>query len=115
MPPSGVAKERIARLIEADVVRQGHRQLISGRRNRPALGAVDDRDRAAPIALTGYAPVAQTIDGGALALLLLLDPRDGGGLGGFDLQAIEEVRVKDAPRPGVGVVAHRERDGVGTL
>ncbi len=56
-----MAVERIARLVEGDVLRQRHRQILFRHRHGAALLAVDDRDRAAPIALARNAPVAQAV------------------------------------------------------
>ena len=51
--------ERTARTGDGNVFRQHHRQLIIGYGNVAAGLAVDDRNRAAPVALTRDAPVAQ--------------------------------------------------------
>ena len=59
--PSRVMVERIAGLVEADVLGQHHWQVFFGHGNSAANLAVDHRDRAAPIALARYAPVAQPI------------------------------------------------------
>ena len=67
MLPSGVTVERVARLVELDVVRKHDRQLIARNRNGAASIAVDDRDRRPPIALARNAPVAEAVLDGALA------------------------------------------------
>ena len=54
-----MAVERIARFVEGDVIGQLHRQVFHRHRHDAALLAMDDRDRAAPIALPRDAPVAQ--------------------------------------------------------
>src|SRR6476660_858090 len=54
--PGRMAVERIARSVEGDVFRQRDRQIFFGHRQDAAFLAVDDRDRAAPIALTRNAP-----------------------------------------------------------
>ncbi len=60
MLPGRMAVERIARLVEGDVIGQQHRQIrLRHRRPAPQVGAMDDRDRAAPVALARDAPVAQ--------------------------------------------------------
>ena len=57
--PGRMAVERIARLVEGDVLRQRDRQVLRRHRHDAAFVAVDDRDRAAPVALARDAPVAQ--------------------------------------------------------
>src|SRR6185312_2565136 len=84
-PPGRVAQQRVARLVEGDVVRQHDRQLIGGYGLRPAGLAIDDRDRAAPVALARDAPVAQAVDGDAFADAEALGPADGRGLGRIHL------------------------------
>ena len=80
--PGRMMIERIARPVEADVVGQGHRQIFFRHRHHAAFGAMDDRDRAAPITLPRNAPVAQPIIDLALrhraiaVALLLQPPRD---------------------------------------
>ena len=59
--PGRVAIERIARLIERDVVRQPDRQVFRRDGHDAAVLAMDDRDRAAPVALPRNAPVAQLV------------------------------------------------------
>jgi hypothetical protein len=54
-----MAVERIAGLVEGDIIGQLHRQVLGRHRHDAAGLAVDDRDRAAPIALPRNAPVAQ--------------------------------------------------------
>ena len=98
-----MAVERIARLVEGDVLRQRDRQIFLRHRHDAAFVAVDDRDRAAPIALARNAPVAQAIIDLALrhrpvAARLLLEP-----LGDFffrllDGHAVEEARIDHACR-----------------
>jgi LacI family transcriptional regulator len=51
-------QRRLAGWQELRVVRQHDRQIVFGDRHRAAIGAVDDRDRCAPVALTGDQPVA---------------------------------------------------------
>ena len=57
-------------------VRQLHRQLVLGHRHDPAALAVDDRDRAAPVALARDQPVAQAVVDRRVALALAVQPRD---------------------------------------
>ena len=57
--PRGVAVERIARRVEADIFGQGDGQVGARHRNGAAIGAMDHRDRATPVALARNAPIAQ--------------------------------------------------------
>ena len=59
--PGRMMIERIARPVEADVVGQGHRQIFFRHRHHAAFGAMDDRDRTAPITLPRNAPIAQPV------------------------------------------------------
>ena len=90
--PGRVAGERIARLAEVEVSGRRTGRSLSGTATTPQVGTVDHRDRTAPAALAGDAPVAQAKDDRALALALRLDAGDRGGLGRLDLQAVQEVR-----------------------
>ncbi len=96
--PCRMAFERIAGLVERRVVRQRHRQIFFRNRNDAAFFAMDDGDRAAPIALTRDAPVAQAKIDLARALrpageLLLLEPVRCFFEGGLRGQPIEEARI----------------------
>ena len=51
--------ERIAGLVETDILRQHHRQVLVRHRHDVAGRAMDHRDRTTPIALARNAPVAQ--------------------------------------------------------
>ena len=62
-------------------LRQAQGQLVLGNRHAAALGAVDDRDRLAPVALAGEYPVAQLVVHRLVAKALLLDH-----VGGFLFQ-----------------------------
>ncbi len=57
--PGVIALQRVARHVEGDLLRQGHRQIGCRHRHGSAGVAMDDRDRAAPVALARHAPVAQ--------------------------------------------------------
>ena len=57
------------------------------------VGAVDDGDGAAPVALARDQPVAQPVVDCALADALLLEPLDGAVLGGGDVETVEEAAV----------------------
>ena len=59
--PCRMTVERVAGLIEAHVFRQLDRQVLGRDRHNAAFLAMDDRDRAAPIALAGNAPVAELV------------------------------------------------------
>ncbi len=74
---------------------------------------MDHRDRAAPGALAGDAPVAQAPRGPAGAAAALLEFRDGGALGFVRCrEAVQEIGVDDAAKPGPGLVADAERGRV---
>ena len=49
--PGRVTVERIARLVEGDILRQRHRQVFRRHGHDTAFLAVNDRDRATPVAL----------------------------------------------------------------
>ena len=57
-------------------VGQQQRQLVVRHRNEPALTAVDDRDRTAPVPLPRHAPVAESIGDSRRALALAMQPLD---------------------------------------
>ena len=59
MLPGRMVVERVAGLVEADIVGQHHRQVGFRHRHDAAVVAMDHRDRAAPVALARDAPVAQ--------------------------------------------------------
>ena len=102
--PRRVPLQRIARLVEADIVGQADRQVLFLLRHHAAIGAVDDRNRTAPIALTGEAPVAQAI----VRFQFALSPdtvRDF-GLGVLDDHAVQEVGIDDPARSEIGFVFH---------
>ena len=58
----GALVERIAGAVGHAVLRQHHRQVLVGHRHVAAGRAMDDRDRAAPVALARNAPVAQAVE-----------------------------------------------------
>src|SRR5207249_30548 len=78
MLPYWMMIERITRDLEAHILRQCHRQILFRHRDDPARAAMDDRDRATPIALPRNAPVAQPIGGRPLAAAQRLEPLGGG-------------------------------------
>ncbi len=57
----GHARQRRARAVDRDVLGQAHRQLRVRHRHGAAGITVDDRNRAAPVALARHAPVAQAV------------------------------------------------------
>ena len=101
--PRRVAFERVAGDVEADILGQGHRQLVLGHRHHAAGIAVDEGDRRPPVTLAADAPVAQAPHGAPLAPAAAFGPGDDLGLGGFDAHAIEEAGVDDHPVPRLGL------------
>ena len=92
---SGLAARRLAALRARDVhpllvggerrhalgpevldLRQDDRQLIFGHSDQAVVLAVDDRDRAAPVALARHRPVAQAVGDRRRAAALLAQPLD---------------------------------------
>ena len=61
MLPGRMMVERIAGLVEGHIVGQRDRQVRLRHRHDAARLAMDDRDRAAPVALARNAPVAQPV------------------------------------------------------
>ena len=106
--PGRVTQQRIAGLVEGDVLGEGDRQLVFRHGHDAAGLAVDDRDRATPIALARDAPVAQAINGRAFALAGRLDAGHGLGLGGLDVHAVQELRIEDLAGADIGLLADRE-------
>ena len=88
--PRRMVVERVARHVEADILRQDYRQVLLRHRDDPAGAAMDDRDRTAPIALARDPPVAQPIGDHVLAATQRLEPLGGGAFGFGDRQAVEE-------------------------
>src|SRR5690242_3742267 len=74
MLPGRMPIERVAGFIELDVVGKHDGKLVARDRHRAALRAMDDRDRRAPIALAGDAPIAQAVLNGPAAPAGLLGP-----------------------------------------
>ena len=101
MLPRRVAIQRIAGRVEGHVLRQFDGQLIGRNADRTTGFAVDHRDGTSPVPLTADAPVAQAVEGRALALTGRLETCDGGGLGGFHLHPVHEVGVEQAAGPNV--------------
>src|SRR5207302_8629890 len=111
--PGRVVVERISGAIERDVTRQRHRQVSHRYGYHATRFAMDDRDRAAPIALPRNAPIPQAkvdlafADGLAAALLGFEPPRDL-FLGLRNGHAIEKARIDHAVLAVIGGVAYRE-------
>ena len=101
--PGRMAIERIAGLIEGHVVGQLDRQILVGDGDDAAALAMDDRDRAAPVALTGDAPVAQLVVDLPLGLRTIADrhrlqPPRHLLLGRVDRHPVEEAGIDHARR-----------------
>ena len=77
--PCRVTVQRVAGDVEGDIVGQLDGQVFLFLGHHTTGGAVDHRDRAAPIPLAGNSPVAQAVFGDALAVALRLGMGDGGG------------------------------------
>ena len=117
MLPRRVPVERIAGLIEAHVLRQLDRQILGRDRHDAAGRAMDDRDRAAPIALAGNAPVPELVvdlpPGLRLALKRdLLEPARDLLLGLIDREPIEEARIDHHPIAVIGLGVDGEARGI---
>ena len=96
--PCRMTVERIARLIEAHVFRQLDRQVLGRDRHDAVSRAMDDRDRAAPIALAGNAPIPELVIDLPLGLRRLakrdlLESARHLLFGLIDRHAIEEARI----------------------
>ncbi len=75
--PCGVSVQRVAGRVKADVIGQLDRQVLFLFGHHAAGVAMHDRDRAAPVALPGQAPIAQAVFGHALAHALRFAGVDG--------------------------------------
>ena len=111
--PGRMAVERVARPVEIDVVGQLHRQILGRHRHDAAGGAMDDRDRAAPVALARDAPVAQAeidlaLGDRPVAAGLFLEPAGDLLLRLRDRHAVEEARVDHPPVAVIGDVGDDE-------
>ena len=101
-------RQGIARGVEADVLGQGDRQLLIRHRDGAAVRTVDHRDRTAPVALSGHAPVAQAELHGAMPGVQLFQPPHDPLLGVRYAQAVQEFRVTEAAVAGIGLIAYGE-------
>ena len=103
LDPVGRGRER-ALALRAVVLDLGQldRELVLGNRDDSAVGAVDDRDRAAPVALPREQPVAEPVVDGepaeAARLELVDDPALRGGRG----EPVEIAGVDDPDVLGLG-------------
>ncbi|MGY3454666.1 hypothetical protein ACVWW5_000116 [Bradyrhizobium sp. LM3.4] len=106
--------ERVAGFVEGRIIRQYDGQVGVRHRHHIAFGAVDDRNRAAPVALARNAPVTQ-----AEVHLALADRRVAAQLGFetlrhvvlglIDGHAVEEARIDHAAVTIIGGVGDDER------
>src|SRR5438105_5229960 len=107
--------QRITGLLEANVVRQHHRQLVYRHRNSPASGAMDDGNRATPIALTRDQPVAQTVMDRADASARTLHPPRHFGFGALHIQSVQKARMGKMSRTDIGLIADRKAVWIGSV
>ena len=106
--------ERIARLVEVDVLGQHDGEVFARLRHDTAGSAMQDRDRAAPVALARDAPVAQAVVHLAAGLrgaeeIGALQPFGDGLEGLVRRLAVEKGRIVDHAVIDIGLVADRER------
>src|SRR5471032_432972 len=100
----GHARQRRTCAVRHHVFRQDHRQLVFRHRHVTAGLAVDDRDRAAPVALAADAPVAQA-ELGARGTEVFLDQCHFNGVEGtLEIQAVELAGVDQFAVLAVGVL-----------
>ena len=112
--PGRVMVQRVARLVEGDVVGQLDRQLVVRHRHDAAGVAVDDRDRTAPIALARHAPVAQAPVGEPLADAESASRRSiAARLAAVDVEAVQEVGIEDRAGTDIGLVSQGESGRIG--
>ncbi len=89
----GHLRQRRAGAIRHHVFGQHDRQLVFRHRHVAAAVAMDDRDRAAPVALAADAPIAQAELGARLAEAFLLQRHFDGVEGSFEIQAVIDAGV----------------------
>ena len=111
--PGRMMVERIAGPVERDVLGQGDRQILLRHRHDAACRAMDDRDRAAPIALPRNAPVAQAkihlaLRDRPIACALFLQPFRHLLFRLRDRHAVEEARIDHAAVAVIGDVGDHE-------
>ena len=112
-----MAIERIARLIEAHIVRQLDRQVLGGNRHDAVGRAMDHWNRAAPVALAGNAPVAELVVDLPLGLRLpakrdLFEPARNLFLGLLDRHPVEEARIDHHAVAVIGLRVDGEARGI---
>ena len=73
---------------------------------------MNDRDRTAPVTLTGDTPVTQPVGHGGLTDTGLFQPGGNLGLGFSNGHAIKEVGVSEAAVPCISSIADRECGGI---
>ena len=100
--------ERIAGLVESDILRQRDRKVFLEHRHDAAFRAMDDRNRAAPIALPRHAPIAQPVGDCALAAAELFEPLADRAFCIGDGKAIEEAGIEGGAILDISGVADRE-------
>src|SRR5205823_3914954 len=94
-------REWVAAAVRHQVLGQQHRQLLIGDGHLPARAAVDERDRAAPVALPRDAPVAQAVLHALAAETLLLERRGDRVHRALEIEARELARAHGHPVFGV--------------
>ena len=105
--------QRIARPVEGDVIGQAHRQIGLGHRHDAAGIAMDDGDRAAPIALARDQPVPQAIMHHALAGAELFQTLDGALDRRGHVEPVEEIRMRDPAVIDIGDIVDMEARRIG--
>ena len=108
VPPRRVALQRVAGLIEGDRLGELHRQVGHRHRDRAAGLAVDDRDRAAPVALARDAPVPQAELHLAGGDPLPFEPPGHRLEGLVRAHPVEEARIDHPPVLDIGGVGDHE-------
>ncbi len=100
--------DRRLRAVHLDIGRQDHGELVFRHRHRAAASAVDDRDRAAPVALAGDPPVAQAVVDLGVALAVFFKVRGDGVEGMGRAQAVERAGMDQHALVGEGSLAEVE-------
>ena len=104
--PCRMADEGIAGCGEVGVVGQHDGQLVVRHGDGAALRALDDRDRATPVALARHAPVAQAVLRGGFTGLAIQQRFYCDGDGVLRSQTVEEVGVVDRAFACVGLATN---------
>ena len=103
----------IARPVEGHVLGQAHRQIGLGHGHDAAGPAMDDRDRAAPVALARHQPVAQAVMHRALAGAQIFQALDRALDRRGHVEAVEEIGMGDPAIIDIGRVADGEGRRIG--